>query len=327
LPEVEPSPSGAPESRFRALRLEPGFAARFGIPLRPLVRKAKQSARHQTIDIGGVSMAYRAEGRGRPVVLLGGGIGSMDVWRNVVPQISSSAQVISIDLIGFGYSDRIPNADASYYDWDTQVGYLDACFDKLGLGGDLTLVSHGWNSIVAIEWARIYEDRVRAISYADGILRPMAWSEADPWLRQIVRRARSEDDEYFLETDEFLMDALKELCPTALSADQVDDFRRALGDAGTDRIAHMAALANIPIGGEPVRASEMMHRCYQWLKTTDIPKLLILGKPGYLLVRRGRKLAARLPHQTVATVDGRHLLPMTAADAIGRFFQLWLAGV
>jgi hypothetical protein len=29
----------------------------------------------------------------------------------------------------------------------------------------------------------------------------------------------------------------------------------------------------------------------------------------------------------VATVDGRHLLPMTAADAIGRFLQLWLAGV
>ncbi len=273
-------------------------------------------------------MAYRAEGRGRPVVLVGGGIGSMDIWENVMPQISSTAQTIAIDLIGFGASDRIPGADLSYYDWDTHVAYLDACLDALGLEDDLTLVSHGLNTIVALEWARLHEDRVRAISYADGVVRPMAWAEAQPWLREAVKRARSGDmDDYFLTTDEFLDDALKEFVQGPLSSDLIDAYHRAIGPPGEARLAHMAAIANIPLGGDPPRASHIMHECYDWLKETPIPKLLILGRPGYFLVKRGRKLASRLPHQTVATVDGRHLLPQTAPDAIGRFIQLWLNNV
>jgi haloalkane dehalogenase len=70
-----------------------------------------------------------------------------------------------------------------------------------------------------------------------------------------------------------------------------------------------------------------MRGCYQWLKGSNIPKLLVLGKPGYVLTERARKLALRIPHQRVVTVDGVHLLPQSAPDSLGQFVGLWLGTI
>ncbi|MDH4117421.1 MAG: alpha/beta fold hydrolase [Acidimicrobiia bacterium] len=312
------------ESRLKVFRLEPKFASRLGLPLQDIGKTRKRTT-NRFVTVGGIRLAYRSEGQGRPVVLVGGGFGSMNVWRNVVPHLIEESHAVSVDMVGFGASDRIPHADLTYYDWPTHVAYLDACFEALGLTEDLTILCHGWSSIPVLEWVRTHQSQVRAVGYADAILRPLAWPEVEPWMREAIKRARAgQGDEYFLESDQYLNEALKMFAPAGLDQETIDDHRTALGQYGAERLAHMAAIANVPVGGQPSDASKMMHGCYKWLKQTETPKLLILGKPGYLLNKRARALATRLPHQTVATVDGVHLLPETAPDAVGRFIKLWL---
>jgi haloalkane dehalogenase len=319
---VEPKPSGL----SRLIRLEPNFAARLGIPFEDL-RRVWRGETVKRVEVNGLEMAYRVEGRGRPVVLIGGGLGGMSVWSEISPTLAENHQVTSIDLIGFGQSARIPDASMESYGWETHTEYLGGCIEALGFTEPVTILSHGWNSIPALAWAQQNEDRVRAIGYVDAVLRPMAWPEADEGLREVVKLARSGDEDYFLRTDQYVDDAVDRLVSPPVDASTRAAYRAAAGSTPADRLAHMAAVANIPLGGQPAETSTLMRGCYQWLKGSNIPKLLVLGKPGYVLTERARKLALRIPHQRVVTVDGVHLLPQSAPDSLGQFVGLWLGTI
>jgi haloalkane dehalogenase len=48
----------------------------------------------------------------------------------------------------------------------------------MGLNADVTLVLHDWGSALGFDWARRHPDRVRAIVYIEGIVRPFrSWDE------------------------------------------------------------------------------------------------------------------------------------------------------
>lgn len=68
------------------------------------------NARHVTVDPGSGIAPLRIYvedvGRGRPIVLLHGLAGSGYVWRTVVADLARSYRVITIDLMGFGRSDK-----------------------------------------------------------------------------------------------------------------------------------------------------------------------------------------------------------------------------
>lgn len=314
---VAPLPSQSQKRRLSLLRL----------PVDDL-RRPRRRERPLLVDVGGVRMAYRVAGAGRPVVVVGGAFGAMGLWQDVVDHLASEGRVYSVDLVGFGESDRIPDADISAYEWPTHVHYFGEWLSAMGLDDDLAVISHGFNTVVALEWARRNERRLRAVGYVEGVLRPMAWPEAGPWLRDVVKRARNgEDRSFLLESEEFVPEAAYEFAPEGLDSEGLTVLRKALGPPGAARLAHLAAFANLPLGGQPHDASEMLRSCYQWLKKTPVPKLAVLGRPGYLLRNRARKLVLGIPGQTVSTVPGSHLLPLTSPEAVGTFIKLWLRGL
>lgn len=86
---------------------------------------AVQSGRR---EINGISYHYEIQGQGDPVLLLHGGLGSMDMFRDVLPILTQERQVIMVDLHGHG---RTPLGDRSINMADIGAD-LAALLDGLG---------------------------------------------------------------------------------------------------------------------------------------------------------------------------------------------------
>lgn len=64
------------------------------------------SAVLDTVEVDGLTLAYRSSGAGPSVLLLHGWPTSSYLWRDVIPPIAEHNRVIALDLPGFGQSSK-----------------------------------------------------------------------------------------------------------------------------------------------------------------------------------------------------------------------------
>jgi pimeloyl-ACP methyl ester carboxylesterase len=64
--------------------------------------KAKPGVKNGYQEINGVNYYYEVRGRGEPLLLLHGGLGSIDMFAPVLPALTKGRQVIAVDLHGHG---------------------------------------------------------------------------------------------------------------------------------------------------------------------------------------------------------------------------------
>ncbi|MGO9834501.1 MAG: alpha/beta fold hydrolase [Polyangiaceae bacterium] len=83
------------------------------------------------VEIDGMSVHYRDEGSGLPILLLHGTGSSLHTWDGWADALSSSHRVVRLDLPGFGLTGPEPRAD---YRIDTYVEFVDHFAARLGLG-------------------------------------------------------------------------------------------------------------------------------------------------------------------------------------------------
>jgi pimeloyl-ACP methyl ester carboxylesterase len=129
---------------------------------------------------GGGSMAWRAWGRGRPLVLLHGASGSWTHWiRNVVP-LAERCRVIAPDMPGFGDSTALPAAHTADALADLVVEGLDAILPE---PASFDLAGFSFGGIIAGGVAARLGARVRTLMLfgAGGLALPKV--ELPPLLR------------------------------------------------------------------------------------------------------------------------------------------------
>lgn len=277
-------------------------------------------------------MAFTEAGSGPPVVFLHGGIGSSYLWRRVIPRLAPDARCIAVDPIGTGDSGRLsaPRAHQTTgklipHRWQDHADYFGAFLDEIDVGDNITLVLHGWGSIIGLEWARANEHRLRGICHVEAITRPLAWHEFPESLRESIRRARSPDGRgYVMDSDECFEHLLETQVLRPLAPEVQAEYWRTLGPVGEPRRELLTALNLLPANGKPQESAALVKTAGRWFKQTEIPKLLVLGEPGYLVTGRTRTLAEGLPNQTVVKVSGGHLLPEESPEALSLFLSLWL---
>jgi pimeloyl-ACP methyl ester carboxylesterase len=103
---------------------------------------------------------YEALGRGKPLLLLHGWLGSWRYWVPVMQELSVDYRVYAFDLWGFGDSDR-RNTD---YDVESYVQLLDGFIENLGiLHTPLPVVGHSLGAVVALLWAARNPERIDRI--------------------------------------------------------------------------------------------------------------------------------------------------------------------
>jgi pimeloyl-ACP methyl ester carboxylesterase len=100
---------------------------------------------------------YEALGRGKPLLLLHGWLGSWRYWVPVMEELSVEYRVYAFDLWGFGDSDRRNNQ----YNVEAYVQLLDAFIENLGiLHTRLPVVGHALGAVIALLWAARNPDRI-----------------------------------------------------------------------------------------------------------------------------------------------------------------------
>lgn len=100
------------------------------------------------ITINGDLVHYEKLGRGRPVILVHGWIGSWRYWIPLMQKLHLKYSVYTLDLIGFGDSAK----NVTNYSIDAQVKMLDEFLDHLGIP-KAAIIAHGLGSLVVTRYA------------------------------------------------------------------------------------------------------------------------------------------------------------------------------
>ncbi len=120
---------------------------------------------------------YEVLGRGKPVILLHGLVGSWRYWVPVMQAASISYRAYALDFWGFGDSARVPVR----YGVSGQVQLLDRFLDSMGIGR-VVLIGHGLGAITALQFAATHPDMVDRVL---AVAMPLTAETLNPRLRAI----------------------------------------------------------------------------------------------------------------------------------------------
>jgi haloalkane dehalogenase len=271
-------------------------------------------------------MAYVDVGVGDPIVFLHGNPTPSFLWRNIIPYLLPYGRCLAPDYVGMGNSGPAPNGSYRFVD---HRRYLDAWFDALGLTRNVILIVHDWGSALGFDWARRHPDRVKAIVYMEGIVRPFrSWDEWPDATRAFFQAQRSEQGEELILKKNLFIEYLLPLRHVAPEAMEV--YRRHFRNPGPGRQPMLTWTRELPIAGEPADVVAIVEAYAKWLSTSPLPKLFVDAEPGGFLIGAQREFCRAWPNQATVLVKGSHFLQEETPDAVGeasaRFVSKVLAG-
>ena len=273
------------------------------------------------------TMACIDQGDGDAIVFLHGNPTSSYLWRNVMPYCKGLGRLIAPDLIGMGDSAKLPDSGAGSYTFAQHAKYLDALFEQLDLGDNITLVVHDWGSALGFDWARRHPRRVSKLVYMEAIVRPLTWDDWPENARKVFQGFRSENGENMVLDKNIFVERV---LPGSIIRDLDDaakaEYRRPFLQAGEARRPTLTWPRQIPIDGSPDDVTAIVNDYATWLSSCEIPKLFINAQPGSILVGEQREFCRRWPHQKEVTVAGTHFIQEDSPDDIGNAIRDFLSG-
>ncbi len=101
---------------------------------------------------------YEVYGKGKPVILLHGWLGSWGLWQETMTYLGQSYRTYALDFWGFGESGR----KLDTYQVDDFINLVDQFMDKLGIVS-APLVGHSMGGTVSLSVALRYPERVEKV--------------------------------------------------------------------------------------------------------------------------------------------------------------------
>ncbi|HUU36396.1 MAG TPA: alpha/beta fold hydrolase [Vicinamibacterales bacterium] len=137
------------------------------------------------VTVNGARLHYVDEGDGPLVVLVHGTPTWSFEWRHVIAGLRGRCRVVAMDHLGFGLSDRPP--DAGYRPEDHAARFR-AFIATVCPAGPLTLIVHDFGGPIALDWALDHPERLTHLV----VLNSWMWSLADDTsMRRKARLASS----------------------------------------------------------------------------------------------------------------------------------------
>ena len=279
----------------------------------------------QRINSRGVDIAYVDTGKGDPIVFLHGNPTSSYLWRNIIPHAASLGRCLAPDLMGMGESGGSPDGSYRFSDHST---LLDQWFEDMDLTSNVTLVVHDWGSALGFHWGKRHPDRVKGIIYMEAIVRPVTWEEWPDAARQVFQGFRSPaGEDMVLEKNIFVERVLPGSIFRALSAAEMEIYRKPYQEVGESRRPTLTWPREIPIDGEPAYMVQLVDEYAEWLSNSQIPKLFVNAEPGAILTGPQREFCRTWPNQREVTVKGIHFIQEDSPHEIGRAIADWYGGI
>lgn len=280
---------------------------------------------HQKVDVLESEMAYLDVGEGEPVLFIHGNPTSSYLWRNIIPFVSDQRRAIAVDLIGMGASGK-PDIAYTYAD---HYAYLSAFIDALDLSG-ITLVVHDWGAALGWDYARQNPGRVKRIAFMEGVLPPAFPSPGFEGMGDVGAALKAMRDpvqghQMVVVNNMFVEQMLPSMVNRPLGDLAMAAYRAPFASEA-DRKPVLEWPRQLPIGGEPQHATQVLNDVTKFMQATDMPTLLLYAEPGVLVPPSAVDwYAGHMKNlETVFVGQGFHFIQEDQPVAIGRALRDWL---
>ena len=250
------------------------------------------------------------------MLLLHGWPTSSFLWRGVMPPIAGANRVLALDLPGFGASDKPPDANYDFEQFEAAIdGFLEAVeIDRVGIAG------HDLGGPVVAHWVLGNRERVTGMALLNTLLYP----EFDPTVFEFIKTLSNPETRKGATSDEGLAAAMRfGLADGSKLSDDViagvtEPFR-----SEDDRLA----LARAGIGISPDAFVEIA----KGLPELKMPVRVIYGERDRILpdiAETVARLQRDLPQAEVTALPGcGHFLQEEEPDEIGELLAAFFAKV
>jgi haloalkane dehalogenase len=266
-----------------------------------------------TVEVDGLTLAYRDVGSGPPVLLLHGWPTSSFLWRDVMTPIAAQNRVLALDLPGFGASDKPLDVT---YGFEFFAHALDRFLAALEIE-QIGLAVHDLGGPVGLHWAVHHPGRVTRLALLNTLVYP-EFSEA---VLQFIKACSTPELREFLTSPDGLAAAMA--LGLADESHLTEDVLAAVREP-FDAPEARHALAAAGIGLEPEGFVEIA----RLLPSLTMPVRIVYGERDRILPDVAETMArvkADLPQAEVTALAGcGHFLQEEAPEEIGallaRFF-------
>ena len=267
-------------------------------------------------------MAFLDEGKGESLVFIHGNPTSSYLWRNIAPEFTDNFRVVVPDLIGMGDSDKLDGIDNVDYNFNGQYKYLDALLSKLALGDKIHLVVHDWGCGLGLKYARLNAEKIKSISFMEGMVIPLTWEEWPDAGTKIFKLFRSEvGEELILEKNYFVERILFNDPISEMSNETKNEYLRPFSKSGEGRRPTLSFPRNIPLDTKPDETYNEILLNENFHMESNIPKLFINAEPGFLLVGSQRDKIRKWNNIKEVTVKGNHFIQEDSPKAITEYLK------
>ena len=279
------------------------------------------------IEIGDKKMAVIDEGAGEPIVFLHGNPTSSYLWRNIAPNFKETNRIIVPDLIGMGDSEKLDGIDNPNYNLMGHYNFLDQLLNKLEIGNNIHFVIHDWGCALGLIYARLNSEKIKSITFMEGIAIPLTWEKWPEIARKIFSLFRTDAGEELVLKKNFFVERLLLTDPISpMSEEDKKEYLRPYLDEGESRRPTLTWPRNIPLDGEePKETLDAVKANAEFHASSSIPKLFINADPGLLLVGEQREEIRTWKNLEEVTVKGNHFVQEDSPQEITDYLKSFIS--
>jgi haloalkane dehalogenase len=276
-------------------------------------------------DVLGSKMHYIEDGSGDPILFLHGMPASSYSWRNLIPYLSTLGRCIAVDLIGMGQSDK-PDLQ---YTIEDHIKYVEKFIETLKLK-NVTLVMHGWGSIVGFHYAMNHEANCKGLAFYESYLRPFNGDNVSlPYQEQIAFLDEQKDiAEMVLNTTYFVDNILPQSMMRPLTEEEMAHYRSPFlsKDAGKPLNQYLREMPRSH-GKGPV--DKLIAAYSTKLTKSQLPKLMLYSIPGFITTMATAIWAKdHLPNVELVDVgEELHFAQESNPYLMAETISVWLQGI
>lgn len=275
------------------------------------------------IEVLGSKLHYIDEGQGDPILFLHGIPTSSYLWRNVIPTLSPHARCIAPDLIGMGKSD-VPNIEYRVFD---HIHYIEEFITTLDLK-NITLMVHGWGSVIGLDIAMRYPERFKGIAFLESHIRPVTdWSMVSLPVQELSVVLSAPDGGYdvIMNSNYFVNKVLPGGVLRKLTEEEMEHYRAPFLRPNACKPLWQY-LQDLPLGDGPEDVVDLISGYSKKLQLSNLPKLMMYAVPGYITTISTVEWARdSLPNLKMVDVgDALHYAQETNPVRIATELKQWL---
>lgn len=265
---------------------------------------------------------YLECGNGDPILFIHGMPTHSYLWRHIIPFLSDKTRCIAPDLIGMGASDK-PDIEYRVFD---HIEYLEEFIRELDLK-NITLVLHGWGSVIGFDYARRNPDNIKALAFYEAHIHSTKdWNMLSLPVQQFATLLKRRHVSYrAVVLQNYLVN---KLLPNAmirsLSEQEMEIYRKPFSTPES-RKPLWQYIQDLPLGNDTTDVTHLIDQYSEWLKNTDIQKLMFYAIPGFMTTMEtvgwGHE---NLKNLTLVELENAlHFAQESAPEIFGKNLRAW----